>query len=88
MEGGAYTDNIVNPRLYLYKDGLVRFATEQYNRNRQDIKNNFVHLTNYAINKNNKDQKIPRRDGAMGCTKWTVKALWRYFEKHGNESEG
>ena len=84
MGGGDGKYDIGVPRLYLYKDGLVRFASEQYDRNHQDIKNNFVHLTNYAINKNNKEQKIPQRDGAMGSTKWTVKALWRYFEKHGN----
>lgn len=42
-----------NPlRVYLFKDGLVRFATEQYERVNSTNKNNkFKHLTNYAINK-------------------------------------
>ena len=37
-------------RVYVYKEGLARFASEPYN----DKQNNkFSHLTNYSINKNN-----------------------------------
>ena len=45
----------VNPlRVYLFKDGLVRLATEPYVAPTDDnIDNLFMHLTNYAINKNN-----------------------------------
>ena len=45
----------VNPlRIFLFKDGLVRLATEQYVKPSDDnIDNLFMHLTNYAINKNN-----------------------------------
>jgi len=39
-------------RIYLYKDGLARFATEPYcavtNNNMEDM---CMHLTNYAVNK-------------------------------------
>ena len=38
-------------RIYLYSNGLVRFATEDYNKN--DLENVYIHLTNYSINKNN-----------------------------------
>ena len=38
-------------RIYLYNNGLVRFATEDYRRG--DFENIFIHLTNYSINKNN-----------------------------------
>ena len=38
-------------RVYLYNNGLVRFATEDYQRG--DYDNIFIHLTNYSINKNN-----------------------------------
>ena len=43
----------VNPlRIFLFKDGLVRFATEPYHKpNDDNIDNLFMHLTNYAINK-------------------------------------
>ena len=45
----------VNPlRVFLFKDGLVRLATETYLQPSEDnIDNLFMHLTNYAINKNN-----------------------------------
>ena len=38
-------------RIYLYNNGLVRFATEDYNK--KDLNNVFIHLTNYSINKKN-----------------------------------
>ena len=42
----------VNPlRLYVYDEGLARFATEKYDTS--DLKNVFSHLTNYSINKHN-----------------------------------
>ena len=37
-------------RIYIYNEGLVRFASEIYNIN--SIKSNvYAHLTNYSINK-------------------------------------
>lgn len=44
----------VNPlRLFMYKEGLVRLATDEYVRpTDQNMKNLYMHLTNYAINKN------------------------------------
>jgi tubulin polyglutamylase TTLL6/13 len=42
-------------RIYIYEEGLARFATEAYQRARKkNLKDNFIHLTNYAINKTNK----------------------------------
>lgn len=42
----------VNPlRVYIYEEGLARFATEKYNN--FDHKNIYGHLTNYSINKKN-----------------------------------
>ena len=43
----------VNPlRIYIYKEGLARFATVPYeNPGPQNLENLFMHLTNYAINK-------------------------------------
>ena len=41
----------INPlRLYVYDEGLVRFASEKYDTT--DLKNIYSHLTNYSINKN------------------------------------
>lgn len=39
-------------RIYIYNEGLTRFASEEYNP--KNIKHNkFAHLTNYSINKMN-----------------------------------
>jgi len=44
----------VNPlRLYVYEEGLCRFASEKYNTD--DHKNVYSHLTNYSINKKNEN---------------------------------
>ena len=37
--------------VYLYGDGLVRFATQPYTNSSDKLQDNFVHLTNFAINK-------------------------------------
>ena len=43
----------VNPlRVYIYKEGLARFATVEYESPTPlNLANLFMHLTNYAINK-------------------------------------
>ena len=42
-------------RIYLYKEGLARFATNEYTTPDSDnLEDKFMHLTNYAVNKKNK----------------------------------
>jgi tubulin polyglutamylase TTLL2 len=36
-------------KIYLYKEGLIRFSTEKYDM--KDLGNKFIHLTNTSINK-------------------------------------
>ena len=38
-------------KIYMYKEGLVRFATEEYIKG--NYNNVYIHLTNYSINKEN-----------------------------------
>jgi hypothetical protein len=41
-------------RIFLFQDGLARFATEKYDLNAPGCMENYcMHLTNYAINKVN-----------------------------------
>ncbi|XP_050424688.1 tubulin polyglutamylase TTLL6-like [Adelges cooleyi] len=41
-------------RIYVYNDGLVRLATEPYEKpTSKNLKNLFMHLTNYSVNKRN-----------------------------------
>jgi len=46
--------NCVNPlRVYIHEEGLARFCTEPYRKpTARNMDNLFMHLTNYAINKN------------------------------------
>lgn len=42
--------------IFIYKEGLARFATEKYDEQLFDFSNEksaFIHLTNYSINKKN-----------------------------------
>ena len=43
-------------RIFVYKEGLARFATEPYEIPTEDnIEESCMHLTNYAINKHHED---------------------------------
>ena len=49
-------------KIYLHKEGLVRFATEPYtalniNSGAEVMGNVFMHLTNYALNKDSANYK-------------------------------
>lgn len=52
----------INPlRIYMFEEGLTRFATTPYvapqndmQKNLNNLEGKFTHLTNYSINKNNK----------------------------------
>ena len=50
-------------RIYVYNDGLVRFATEPYSLNPSDLKKRFVHLTNFSVNKRNENFKDNKGTG-------------------------
>mmetsp|Transcript_9081 Transcript_9081/g.33510 ORF Transcript_9081/g.33510 Transcript_9081/m.33510 type:complete len:717 (-) Transcript_9081:877-3027(-) len=68
--------------IYMFDDGLTRFATEKYNKKK--LNNRFIHLTNYSINKNSK--KFDRNEDEahdMAGSKWSIKALKRYFQQEG-----
>lgn len=40
-------------RVYLFDDGLGRFATEKYSTAVKELSKQYVHLTNYSLNKHN-----------------------------------
>lgn len=44
----------INPlRIYIYEEGLARFATAKYISIEKDSTSQYTHLTNYSVNKNN-----------------------------------
>jgi len=57
----------MNPmRVYLYDEGMARFATRPYEPPKgKNLKDVYMHLTNYAINKLNTD--YVQNDDENGC---------------------
>lgn len=74
-------------RIYMFTDGLVRFASCKYSSSMKSLSNKFMHLTNYSVNKLNAEYK-PNSDGKL-CQghKWSLKALWLYLNQKGVKIE-
>ncbi|XP_077584886.1 tubulin monoglutamylase TTLL4 isoform X2 [Stigmatopora nigra] len=66
-------------RIYIYSDGLVRFASCKYSPSMKTLSNKFMHLTNYSVNKKNSEYQANSDDKACQGHKWTLKALWKYL---------
>ncbi|NXL79277.1 TTLL4 polyglutamylase, partial [Leptocoma aspasia] len=74
-------------RVYLFKDGLVRFASCKYSSSMESLGNKFMHLTNYSVNKKNMEYKSNSDEIACQGHKWALKALWSYLTQKGVNSE-
>ncbi|XP_068716224.1 tubulin monoglutamylase TTLL4-like [Montipora foliosa] len=69
-------------RIYVFEDGLVRFATCKYSTSMKSLSNKFMHLTNYSINKKNEGAYEANSDeNACQGHKWSLKALWGYMKR-------
>ena len=73
----------VNPlRLYIYDEGLVRFATVKYQPITEAIDefSKYTHLTNYAVNKKNANfiENTDADEDDVG-SKWSLSALWKHY---------
>ena len=60
-------------RVYVFNDGLTRFATEKYSTNAKELSKRYVHLTNYSLNKNNPKFKenVNAAEDSVG-SKWSL----------------
>ncbi|XP_075037127.1 tubulin monoglutamylase TTLL4 isoform X2 [Mixophyes fleayi] len=74
-------------RVYLFTDGLVRFASCKYSLSMKSLSNKFMHLTNYSVNKKNVDYKDNTDETACQGHKWALKALWTYLNQQGFSSD-
>ncbi|XP_030855509.1 tubulin polyglutamylase TTLL5 isoform X2 [Strongylocentrotus purpuratus] len=75
-------------RIYLYEEGLTRFATVQYQQNNKTIKNTCMHLTNYSLNKKSSDYvKCDDGDIEDYGNKWSLGAMLRYLKKQGKDAK-
>jgi len=70
-------------RIYLYNDGLVRFASKPYSSDSSTAHDVFTHLTNYSINNKSNTYKSNQDSLQAQGHKWTLQALWRYFQEAG-----
>uniref|UniRef100_A0A672Q6D4 Tubulin polyglutamylase TTLL4-like n=1 Tax=Sinocyclocheilus grahami TaxID=75366 RepID=A0A672Q6D4_SINGR len=70
-------------RVYIFNDGLVRFASCKYSPSMKTLNNKFMHLTNYSVNKKNSEYQSNSDDKACQGHKWALKALWQYLGSQG-----
>ncbi|KAL7301419.1 hypothetical protein TKK_0005861 [Trichogramma kaykai] len=74
--------------IYLYEEGLVRFATVKYDGGDQYVWNPCMHLCNYSINKFHVDYvKSEDPDAEDVGHKWTLSALLRHLRSIGQDTE-
>ena len=71
-------------KIFLFKEGLVRFATHKYSTDPELLEQNFVHLTNFSINRFNEDFVKPTGgEDADSAMKWTLYQLKQWYENNG-----
>lgn len=79
-------------RIYIYKEGLVRFATSRYKEpSGVNISNVFMHLTNYAVNKHSRTYNQDTEAGSKRKLTWfnrymknlgyDIEKLWRLIDE-------
>lgn len=73
--------------VYMYDDGLVRFATGKYTLDESQFENTFVHLTNYSLQKKSEtySQNNTKDSNNLRASKWSLKTLQKVFEDHGKD---
>lgn len=78
----------IDPLLvYIYEEGLVRFATVKYDSSHKQLWNPCMHLCNYSINKYHSDY-IKSDDPCAENVghKWTLSALLRHLKHEGKDT--
>ena len=70
-------------KIYIFEDGIVRFATKQYSMEEEDIGDKFIHLTNYSVNKRNEEFEFNEAPDELIGHKWSIKMLWKYLQGKG-----
>jgi len=69
---------------YCLLQGLCRFASEKFDQSGENLSNNFVHLTNYSVNKHNSNYVSNTDEDQDGeGHKWSLTALRSYLREHG-----
>ena len=74
-------------RVFLYDEGLVRFASNPYSADSKTLNDVFTHLTNYSINKNSSSYQANDDAESRQGHKWTLASLWTHFNENGIDSK-
>ncbi|CAG5129510.1 unnamed protein product, partial [Candidula unifasciata] len=73
--------------IYMYEEGLTRFATVKYEKDMKYLRNQCMHLTNYSVNK--RSQYYVRNADAdienFG-NKWSMSAMLRHLRSTGKDT--
>ncbi|CAH2292872.1 tubulin polyglutamylase TTLL5 [Pelobates cultripes] len=73
--------------IYLYEEGLTRFATDQYKPTEENMKNIYMHLTNTSINKANaKYVRSTNPEVENHGSLWSMGALLRHLKGRGKDT--
>ncbi|XP_050312018.1 tubulin polyglutamylase TTLL5 isoform X2 [Anthonomus grandis grandis] len=73
--------------VYIYEEGLVRFATVKYDSSHKQLWNPCMHLCNYSINKYHSDYVKSDDPSAENVGhKWTLSALLRHLKSEGKDT--
>jgi len=74
-------------RIFLYKDGLVRFCSEQYNPSPANVDSMCSHITNPEVNKTKGRYVYNKDPNSCSGHKWRLKCFWNVLMKEGVEEE-
>ncbi|CAF0994912.1 unnamed protein product [Adineta ricciae] len=79
--------NLYPLEIYLYDEGLVRFATVDYKAPSSDnLHETYMHLTNYSLNRRSAHYKHPTNDGQTDGSKRKLSLVWKQLsEIFGND---
>lgn len=68
-------------KVYLYRSGFARFSNTRFSMKKEDIANNYIHLTNVAV------QKTAENYNSKSGMKWSLRSLKLYLtSRHGSEA--
>ena len=72
-------------KIYMFDEGLARFATHKYSTKLKEVKKRFIHLTNFSVNK--KSKMFVKDQGDGKGSKWSLTVLREYYRSQGIDDE-
>lgn len=82
----VYVTSFYPLRIYVYKEGLVRFASVMYSSCPRTVSDRYMHLTNYSVNRKSVTYTANEDVNACKGHKWSLKALWGYLTEKGHNT--